>query len=67
MNPIFQQVNRDPYSMLRQLASQNPAYEPIMRMLQNGSSPEYVFRQLCSQRGINPDQFIQGLYKQERR
>lgn len=63
MNPIFNQVNNDPMAMIRQLASQNPAYEPIMRMLSNGSSPESVFRYMCSQRGINPDQFIQGLYK----
>lgn len=66
MNPIFSQMN-DPMAMLRQLASQNPAYEPIMRMLNQGMNPESVFRQLCAQKGVNPDQFIQGLYKQERR
>ena len=64
MNPIYQQANNgDPLSMIRQMASQNPAYEPIMRMLQNGASPESVFRQMCQERGINPEQFIQGLYR----
>lgn len=75
MNPIITQLasnnplteaaklmqNGNPYQTFMQMAQGNPQMQPIVQMLQMGQSPETVFRNLCQQRGINADQFIQGL------
>lgn len=63
-NPIFQQNQpTNLIDFIRKKAQQNPAYTPIVQMLENGVSPEKVFRDMCAQRGINPDQFLAGLNK----
>lgn len=48
----------NPYKMLMEMAKSNPQMQPIIEQLQKGANPETLFRDLCKQKGINPDEFI---------
>lgn len=58
---MFQNGNMNPMQVLNNMAMQNPQFKPFVQMLQNGANPEIVFKQMCQQRGIDPNQFIQML------
>ena len=53
--------NLNPYQMFLALAKNNPNMKPIIEQLQNGANPEELFRELCKQRNINPDEFIKDI------
>lgn len=53
----------NPYDMFMRLASQNPQMQPIINAINSGNSPENVFKSMCQQRGINPNEFINSLTK----
>lgn len=42
------------------LMQQNPMFNQVIQMC-NGQNPEMVFKNLCKQRGIDPDAFIREL------
>ena len=46
--------------VLARLAQNNPQVKSVMDLCQ-GKNPEQVFRNVCTQRGINPDEIIQAL------
>jgi hypothetical protein len=35
--------------------------KPIIEQIQSGANPEALFRELCKQRNINPDEFIKDI------
>lgn len=47
--------------MLNNMAMQNPQFKPFVQMLNQGANPEMVFKEMCKQKGIDPNQFIQML------
>lgn len=51
----------NPMAILQNMAMSNPQLQPVINSLQQGNSPEQVFRQLAGQRGINPDEFIRNI------
>lgn len=51
----------NPMQMLNNMAMQNPQFKPFVQMLNQGANPEMVFREMCKQKGIDPNQFIQML------
>lgn len=55
--------NFNPYQMLIEMAKNNPNMKPILDQLQSGANPESLFRELCKQRNINADEFINDLQK----
>lgn len=60
MKSVYQMIasSRNPIATFQQIASNNPQLQPIAQMLQYGASPEQVFRQVCQQRNVNPEEFI---------
>ena len=52
----------NPDAMLAILAQTNPQLKQIMDFIQQaGGSPEKAFYALCQQRGVNPQDIIDGL------
>ena len=43
--------------------SRNPRMAPVMNLLRQGRNPEYLFREMARQRGIDPDAFIREITK----
>lgn len=69
ITPLVQQIKRmtqmvnsvrNPEQVLVHLAQNNPQVKSVMDLCQ-GKNPEQVFRNMCMQRGINPDEIIQAL------
>lgn len=56
-------MNINPYALLLEMTKSNPNMKPIVDQLEKGVNPESLFRSLCKQRNINPDEFIQELQK----
>lgn len=54
-------ANNNPRALLEQMALNNPEIKNIINMLNQGISSESIFKNLCFQRGINPDEFIKNL------
>lgn len=48
----------NPIQVFQMLASRNPQLQPIMQMLKNGGNPEQMVRQICRERNINVDEFM---------
>lgn len=71
MNPIFQSMmggqmsqlgqlaRGNPSVLLQQMAQTNPQARQVLQMIQGGANPQAVYAQMCRQRGIDPDQFLQ--------
>lgn len=51
----------NPMSVFKQMAIKNSQLQPILKAIESGGNPELIARQLMSQRGINPDEFIRQL------
>ena len=51
----------DPYKMIMEMARNNPQMKPIIEQLQKGANTENLFRELCKQKNVNPDAFINEL------
>lgn len=69
VNPLINQIKRmaqmvnsvrNPQQVLAHLAQNNPQVKSVMDLCQ-GRNPEQVFRSMCAQRGINPEEVIQAL------
>ena len=50
--------SKNPTQLIMQMAQQNPALQPALNFIKSGQNPEVLFNQLCQQRGINPQEFI---------
>lgn len=72
-NPFNQQTNQsfnlqnayqalmrsnNPMQAFSQIAMNSPQMQPIMNALNIGMNPQTLFYNLCQQRGINPQQFL---------
>ncbi len=53
--------SRNPMQAFQNIASQNPAMQPILQALQGGANPQQLFCSLCQQRGINPQEFMRQI------
>ena len=51
----------NPMALFQQLAMKNPQMQPIVNMLNRGSSPQQIFNDLCRQRGVDPQQFLKSI------
>lgn len=69
VNPLVNQIKRmaqmvnsvrNPQQVLAHLAQNNPQVKSVMDLCQ-GRNPEQVFRNMCVQKGINPEEIIQAL------
>lgn len=69
VNPLINQIKRmaqmvnsvrNPQQVLAHLAQNNPQVKSVMDLCQ-GRNPEQVFRNMCVQRGINPEEVVQAL------
>lgn len=52
---------RNPMEMLGQMSLQNPRLQPVVQAINGGANPQQLFKSLCQQRGINPDEFINNI------
>lgn len=57
MYQAFQNA-KNPMALFQQMAARNPQLQPVMNMLRQGMNPNQIFNQVCQQRGINPQEFI---------
>lgn len=61
-NPLNNnQMSFNPMVMLQNMAMNNPQARQILQLLQNGQNPQQLFYQLCKERGIDPQQFLNNL------
>ena len=51
----------NPYQLFTNMVGKNPKMQPLLRMLNQGFSPQAIFNNLCEQRGINPQEFIKTI------
>lgn len=56
---IFSSGN--PMQALQQMIGNNPKFAQINGLMRKGMTPEGIFRQMASSRGIDPDDFIRQL------
>lgn len=54
-------TSNNPIQVLDILALQNPQLRPALELVKNNNNYEQVFRTLCSQKGINADEFIKNI------
>lgn len=50
----------NPDELMYMVASKNPQLKTVMDVCR-GQNPEQLFRQMCMQRGINPDEIIKAV------
>ena len=55
--------SENPYQALMNLAGNNPQMQPILNAMKNGNSLENVFVNMCKQRGIDPQAFMNQIIK----
>ena len=53
--------SNNPMQAFSELASTNPNMKPIIDLLHKGANPKDIFNDLCKQRGINPNEFINSI------
>ena len=65
INDIYKLLSnsKNPMQVFENIAKNNPNMAPVLNLMQNGYSPEQIFRTMCQQRGIDPQQFIRNLSK----
>lgn len=63
LNDIYKMLcqSNNPRQIFNNIAMKNPNMAPIVNLLNNGYSPEQVFKTMCQQRGINPQDFIKNI------
>lgn len=72
INQIMQLLNASSnpqtflFNMIKQQSGNNPIMNNVMNMVQNGDSKgvEIIARNICRERGINPDEMINNLKNQ---
>ena len=60
-------TSKNPMQAFNNIAKNNPRMAPILNMLNNGISPQQIFMSMCQQRGINPQDFLNKMAKQNSR
>ena len=62
MQNIYKMLTQsnNPIQLFQQIASKNPSMQPVLDMLKT-KNPEEVFRIICNQRGVDPQQFIKSI------
>ena len=60
MYQMFSQA-QNPMQLFTNMSVNNPQMKPIMNLLNQGISPETVFKNLCQQKGINPNEFLKKI------
>lgn len=60
---IYQMLsgNSNPMQLLNNMAKNNPNMQSIIDLLNRGANPKEIFEDMCKQRGINPNEFINGI------
>lgn len=64
INPELKQAYKsvtNPMQTIMNMARNNPSMQPIVQALQSGQDPQQLFYQLCSSRGINPQDILNQL------
>lgn len=62
LSQIYQIMNSpNPMVLFNQLAMGNPNLQPIANALKNGANPQNLFFELCKQKGVDPNQFLEQL------
>lgn len=58
-NPLVtNQQQNNPIQILEQMAQTNPQAQQVLNMLRMGQNPQELFYQMCRQRGIEPQAFL---------
>ena len=60
MYQLFTQ-SRNPMELFTNMSVNNPQMRPIINLLNQGISPENLFKNLCQQKGINPNEFLKKI------
>ena len=55
--------SNNPMQMFMNIAGNNPKMQPIIRALRQGTNPKQIFDEMCQQRGINPQEFLNNITK----
>ena len=68
MNNVKQIYNmlrysNNPNQLINQMASQNPQLAQTLNLVKSNGNYEQVFRDMCKERGVNADDFINQLTK----
>lgn len=53
--------SNNPNELLESMIRQNPQMANTINLIRNNGNYEQVFRNLCQQRGINPDEFMKQI------
>lgn len=66
MNQVRQIYNmlrysNNPNQLLSQMTANNPQLANAINLIKQNGNYEQIFRSMCSERGINPDEFIRNL------
>lgn len=62
LSQIYQIMNSpNPMALFNQLAMGNPNLQPIANALKNGANPQALFLELCKQKGVDPNQFLEQI------
>lgn len=51
----------NPMQVLSNMAMNNPQMKPIMDAFSRGERPETIFRRMCQERNIDPNEFIKNI------
>ena len=51
-------TSQNPMQTFMRMAQKNPSLQPIMQMLNRGVNPQKIFLDMCKERGINPQEFL---------
>lgn len=60
MYQLFTQ-SRNPMELFTNMSVNNPQMKPLINLLNQGISPENLFKNLCQQKGINPNDFLKKI------
>lgn len=60
MYQLFTQ-SKNPMELFTNMSVNNPQMKPLINLLNQGISPENLFKNLCQQKGINPNDFLKKI------
>ena len=55
--------SNNPMQMFMNIAGNNPQMQPIINALRRGTNPKQIFDEMCQQRGVNPQEFLNSITK----
>lgn len=50
--------SKNPMMLFQQMAQKNPQFQPVLQMMKQGMNPNQIFENVCKERGINPQEFM---------